>query len=107
MEFFAKIEKSQTLASISTLIIKTESNSSSFINEIKQLFLVYLISVLIRNSVVYIQTKNVKKNLLTCFVSSIYFILFFKPAVWEREKVSNGKYISGIQNGKREKNGIY
>ena len=33
-------------------------NSSSFINEIKQLFQVYLISVFIRNFVVDIQTKN-------------------------------------------------
>ena len=61
-------------------------NSSSFINEIKQLFQVYLISVFIRNFVVDIQTKNVK-NILTCFVlQHIYFIPFFKPVVWERER---------------------
>ena len=63
------------LESISTLIIKTKRNSSSFINEIKQLFLVYLISVFIRNPVVYTQTKNIIKNILTCFVfQHIYFI---------------------------------
>ena len=61
-------------------------NSSSFINEIKQLFQVYLISVFIRNFVVDMQTKNVK-NILTCFVlQHIYFIPFFKPVVWERER---------------------
>ena len=61
-------------------------NSSSFINEIKQLFQVYLISVFIRNFVVDIQTKNVK-NILTCFVlQHIYFIQFFKPVVSERER---------------------
>ena len=61
-------------------------NSSSFINEIKQLFQVYLISVFIRNFVVDIQTKN-GKNILTCFVlQHIYFIPFFKPVVWERER---------------------
>ena len=70
------------LESISTLIIKKlKVNSSSFINEIKQLFQVYLISVFIRNFVVDIQTKNVK-DILTCFVlQHIYFIPFFKPVV--------------------------
>ena len=62
-------------------LLKLKVNSSSFINEIKQLFQVYLISVFIRNFVVDIQTKNVK-NILTCFVlQHIYFIPFFKPVV--------------------------
>ena len=68
---YGKKKKVLFLESISNLglIIKTESNSSRFINEIKQLFLVYLISVFIRNIVVYIHTKNVKQiNLLTLFL---------------------------------------
>ena len=60
-------------------------NSSSFINEIKQLFQVYLISVFIRNFVVDIQTKNVK-NILTCFVLQHIYLFHFSSQWFERER---------------------
>ena len=75
-------------------------NSSSFINEIKQLFQVYLISVFIRNFVVDIQTKHVK-NILTCFVlQHIYFIPFFKPVVWERERERERESMTRLTSNK-------
>ena len=42
-------------------------------------FLVYLISVVSRNFVVYIQTKNVKK--MFCMLCLAAHIFYFKPAV--------------------------
>ena len=62
-------------------------NSSSFINEIKQLFQVYLISVFIRNFVVDMQTKNVK-NILTwfCFAAHLFYSIFQASGLRERER---------------------
>ena len=62
-------------------------NSSSFINEIKQLFQVYLISVFIRNFVVDIQTKNVKKYFdMLCFAAHLFYSIFQASGLRERER---------------------
>ena len=62
-------------------------NSSSFINEIKQLFQVYLISVFIRNFVVDIQTKNVKKDFdMLCFAAHLFYSIFQASGLRERER---------------------
>ena len=62
-------------------------NSSSFINEIKQLFQVYLISVFIRNFVVDMQTKNVKKYFdMLCFAAHLFYSIFQASSLRERER---------------------
>ena len=70
-------------------MLKPKVNSSRFINEIKQLFLVYLISVFIRNIVVYIQTKNVKQNKsfdIICFAAHLFYFIFQASGLRERER---------------------